>query len=174
MYNLLGSHDTERFFTAVGEDVQKIKLAFLILFSLPGAPAIYYGDEIGLTGGPDPDCRGTFPWDESLWNNELHYWIKDLVRIRKDLGALRRGVFSIGTAEESNTVIIISRGSGMEKCITVVNPSNLQKVVTLSNELFENGIILKDLFTSAEFDIQDSKAVIDLKPWTGALMIPKR
>ena len=45
-----------------------VKLAFLFQFAFLGAPAVYYGDEIGLRGGKDPECRGTFPWDEGRWN----------------------------------------------------------------------------------------------------------
>ena len=51
MYVTAGTHDTERLLTKVGGDVDKARLAFLFLFAYPGAPAIYYGDEIGLTGG---------------------------------------------------------------------------------------------------------------------------
>jgi glycosidase len=74
MYVPLGSHDTERLLTKVEGDVNKARLAFLFQFGYPGAPAIYYGDEIGLTGGKDPECRGAFPWDEKHWNNDLRQW----------------------------------------------------------------------------------------------------
>ncbi len=78
MYNLLGSHDTERLFTLLGNSTQKARLANLLLFTLPGAPAVYYGDEIGLTGGKDPDCRKTFPWEDNRWNIDIRNAIKKL------------------------------------------------------------------------------------------------
>jgi glycosidase len=68
MYTPLGSHDTERILTKLGNDIKKARLAYLFQFAYPGAPAIYYGDEVVLTGGKDPGCRGAFPWDESKWN----------------------------------------------------------------------------------------------------------
>jgi len=63
-FNPLGSHDTERTLHQCAEDVSRMKLALLFQFTYVGAPSIYYGDEIGLTGDKDPDCRRAFPWDE--------------------------------------------------------------------------------------------------------------
>jgi len=62
-WNLLGSHDTERFMTACGGDVRKAALAAVFLFTWVGAPLIYYGDEIGMEGGTDPDCRRPMIWE---------------------------------------------------------------------------------------------------------------
>ena len=64
---LLGSHDTARFLSVVGRDRGALELAVLLIFTFPGAPCLYYGDEVGMTGGPDPECRRGFPakaaWD---------------------------------------------------------------------------------------------------------------
>jgi glycosidase len=59
----------------------------------PGAPCIYYGDEIGMKGGPDPDCRRTFSWDESRWNSALRDFFKRSIALRKAHPALRQGDF---------------------------------------------------------------------------------
>jgi len=63
-YNLLSSHDEPRFLTMVHGDTRRLRLATLFQMTFPGAPSIYYGDEVGMEGGPDPDCRRGFPWDE--------------------------------------------------------------------------------------------------------------
>ncbi len=65
MYVPLDSHDTERFKTLVGGNTDKLKLAFLFQMAFPGAPAVYYGDEIGLEGGKDPDSAACFPMEGS-------------------------------------------------------------------------------------------------------------
>ena len=62
MMNLIDSHDTERFLTSVGHDISKYKLAMLFSMTYVGAPTIYYGDEIGMEGWGDPDCRRPFHW----------------------------------------------------------------------------------------------------------------
>ncbi len=59
--NLLGSHDTPRVASLLGNDRSALALAYSFLFTIPGAPCIYYGDEIQMLGGPDPDCRRSFP-----------------------------------------------------------------------------------------------------------------
>lgn len=94
LLNLLDSHDTPRFLTTAHEDPSVLRLGWLFLFTYPGAPCIYYGDEIGLDGGPDPDCRKTFPWDRSAWNLDLRGYLKKLIDLRKSHPALRRGTLS--------------------------------------------------------------------------------
>ena len=63
MLNLLGSHDMARFLTLARGDRSALRLATLFQMTYPGAPSIYYGDEIGMAGGHDPANRGAFPWD---------------------------------------------------------------------------------------------------------------
>jgi len=91
--NLLDSHDTPRFLSCVSGDKSALKLAWLFQFAYPGAPNIYYGDEIGLDGKHDPDCRKSFPWDENKWDKNLLAYIKELIALRKKHPALRRGDF---------------------------------------------------------------------------------
>ncbi len=90
-YNLLGSHDKPRFFTLAGGDIRRVVLAAAFLFSYPGAPAIYYGDELGLAGGEDPDCRRCFPWEEVRENHPLLSVFRKFARWRKEEEALVSG-----------------------------------------------------------------------------------
>lgn len=60
----MGTHDTKRLFTEMGEDEEKLKRALELWLTVPGVPCVYYGDEMGMTGGKDPENRGYFPWDE--------------------------------------------------------------------------------------------------------------
>lgn len=64
MFNLLGSHDTARILTECGESIPKVKLCFTFLLTYLGQPCIYYGDEIGMSGGGDPGCRGCMKWNK--------------------------------------------------------------------------------------------------------------
>src|SRR6476646_2550039 len=76
--NLLGSHDTPRVRSILGGDPDAVRLAPLLQLTLPGAPCLYYGDEVGLTGGNDPGCRGAFPWDESRWDGAFRAFVREL------------------------------------------------------------------------------------------------
>ncbi|MGZ9234235.1 MAG: glycoside hydrolase family 13 protein [Anaerolineales bacterium] len=91
--NLLDSHDTPRFLSCASGDKDALKLAWLFLFSYPGAPCIYYGDEVGVDGEHDPECRKPFPWDAGKRAHNLLSHIKDIVTLRKQNRALRRGDF---------------------------------------------------------------------------------
>ena len=105
-YTLLGSHDKPRFLTLCRGDVRRLVLAAAFLFAYPGAPAIYYGDEIGLEGGDDPDCRRTFPWDEQEWNRDLLDTFRALVRLRREEPALRRGDVEWARAHRRSFVLV--------------------------------------------------------------------
>ena len=81
-FNLLDSHDTARFLHLLGEDKQRMRLAATLLITYIGVPSIYYGDEVGLSGGNDPDCRRCFPWDTTDWDHVLHDHYRRLIQLR--------------------------------------------------------------------------------------------
>ncbi len=99
--NLLGSHDTPRFISLAGGDATALRLAALIQMTLPGAPCIYYGDEVGLPGREDPDCRRAYPWDPSRQDRALRSFMAGLVAMRHAHPVLRRGRFRLLAAEGS-------------------------------------------------------------------------
>lgn len=82
--NLIDSHDKARFITECGFDEDKTLLAFSFLFMYPGIPMVYYGDEIGLTGDQDPDCRKMFIWDKTTWNMDRYHMIQNLIKLHKN------------------------------------------------------------------------------------------
>ncbi|AFZ65632.1 glycoside hydrolase family 13 protein [Deinococcus peraridilitoris] len=97
--NLLDSHDTARFLNAVGGDHGAFRLATVFQMTYVGAPCIYYGDEIGLPGGPDPDCRRAFPWDTpDSWDLDTLELVRRLVRARRASKVLTRGPFEVISA----------------------------------------------------------------------------
>lgn len=91
MYNGINSHDRPRFLTEMGENFEMQKAALVVLFAFPGAPSVYYGDEIGLLGGGDPDCRRCMVWNESEWNHEIYSFYQRLIAFRKKSNALKHG-----------------------------------------------------------------------------------
>src|SRR4030042_4762509 len=130
MYVPLGSHDTERILTRMGNNVEKTKLAYLFQFAYPGAPALFYGDEIGLEGGKDPACRGAFLWDEDLWNPDLHNCIKTLIRLRKNHHALRRGDYCRLNQLSNESCYAFMRKTPDNQVLVVMNASaNEQRII---------------------------------------------
>ncbi|WP_165227442.1 glycoside hydrolase family 13 protein [Aquisphaera insulae] len=100
MLNLLSSHDMARFVTLAQGDVSALKLATTFQMTYPGAPSIYYGDEIGMSGGHDPFNRGAFPWHRTdTWDTDLLHEFQRLIALRHARPALRRGSYRILHAE---------------------------------------------------------------------------
>lgn len=93
-FNLLDSHDTARLRTIFGGDEAGVKLATLLLYTFPGAPSIFYGDEIGLAGGKEPACRVSFPWDRpETWNTAAQAYHRQVIALRRQHPALRHGAY---------------------------------------------------------------------------------
>ncbi len=90
--NLLASHDTARLLSIAGGDRDSVKLATLLQMTFPGAPCIYYGDEVGLPGALDPDSRRSFP-PEDAWDRDLLQVHQDLIALRRQYPALRTGSY---------------------------------------------------------------------------------
>ncbi len=99
--NLLGSHDTPRFRSLAGGDTAALRLATLIQMTLPGAPCLYYGDEIGLEGREDPDCRRAYPWEPARQDRNLRAFVAGLIALRREQRLLRHGRFRLLGAEGS-------------------------------------------------------------------------
>jgi neopullulanase len=128
--NLIGSHDTPRFLTLAGGELAALEMAFLFLFTLPGAPCVYYGDEIGLEGAADPDCRRSYPWDESSWDHVLREHVKRLAALRRAHPALRTGAFRTVVAEGS-VVSYVREEEGGDAVVVAFNVSREERRVDL-------------------------------------------
>ncbi|MEW6705002.1 MAG: maltodextrin glucosidase [Pseudomonadota bacterium] len=132
--NLLDSHDTQRFLTLLGNDVAAMQIAVTLLMSFPGTPCVYYGDEIGLLGGPDPDCRRCFDWERAHWNHALFEHYRAAIARRHARAELREGAFVQLHAEgdvyafarftaQAASVIAVNRGR--TACTLAVDLSHL-------------------------------------------------
>jgi cyclomaltodextrinase len=129
LYNLLDSHDTERFLTLCGGDVKKYKLAVAFQMTMPGAPAVYYGDEIGLTGGNDPDCRKCMEWDAAKWDREINEWYRTLIALRRENEALRYGDWASNLCAPG--VYGYVREYGDKRAYVVLNASDKERTVVV-------------------------------------------
>jgi neopullulanase len=130
--NLLDSHDTPRFLSCVSGNKDSLKLAWLFLFTYPGAPCIYYGDEIGLDGKHDPNCRKSFPWEEDKWDKGLLRQVKGLIALRKKNPALRRGDFK--RLWSTNGTYAFSRSLDNETLVVAVNVSESPQQIHVTYE----------------------------------------
>ncbi|MFC4557599.1 alpha-glycosidase [Virgibacillus kekensis] len=123
-FNLLGSHDTPRVLTQCNGNIDRAKLLYILQFTFPGTPCIYYGDEIGMTGGEDPGCRKCMVWDENAQNLELKAFIKKLIDLRTNEPAFgSQASYRILSADEHTNHLVFMKQSNEERIYFVINPS---------------------------------------------------
>jgi neopullulanase len=173
--NLLGSHDAPRMRTVLGDDVARVRLAVLLQATLPGAPCIYYGDEVGLVGAGDPGCRGAFPWEETCWEPGLRETVRALFHLRSAEAALRDGPLAlVGSAEWA---VAIERGAGAARFVVAVNAGDSPVAVELRFSDAPSGagghlasIPIQGLASIEEARIVDGRATIGLAGRSGTVL----
>jgi neopullulanase len=138
--NLLDSHDTPRFLSCASGDKRALKLAWLFMFTYPGAPCIYYGDEIGMDGEHDPDCRKSFPWEESKWDNSLLSYAKNVIALRRQNPALRRGDFR--RLWSADGTYAFSRSFDGDTLVIALNASESPREAAVAYEAKSNPTVL--------------------------------
>ena len=121
LYNLIDSHDTERFLFYCNSDVARMKLAVAFQLLFVGSPALYYGDEVGITGDNDPDCRKCMEWQEEKQNKELLNWYKTFIRLRKEHEAIRKGSYRSVLISDENDFLAFERTLNNERIIVMIN-----------------------------------------------------
>ncbi|MEO0770834.1 MAG: glycoside hydrolase family 13 protein, partial [Cyanobacteria bacterium J06649_4] len=137
--NLLSSHDVARVLSVVNEDVASMELATLLLLTFPGAPSIYYGDEVGLPGKLDPDCRRGFP-KKASWNEAMLKIHKDLISLRHRHPALRTGKYQTLAAE--GDCYVFTRILEKDMVVVAVNAGAAAVQVRLADMSVKSGEVL--------------------------------
>jgi cyclomaltodextrinase / maltogenic alpha-amylase / neopullulanase len=165
--NLLGSHDTPRLHNVANGDSSTIKLGTWLQMTLPGTPCIYYGDEIGLEGRHDPDCRRGMPWNENEWNHDLLGFMQSAVRLRRDTPALQYGTYR--TLVARGMTFAFERHLETGSAIVVLNADTHEHRMTL--EGIQDGVYL-DWATQETLEVRGSVRVLGhVPPRSGMVLI---
>lgn len=109
LWNLIDSHDTARALHECGERKDKLRLMAAFQLLLPGMPFLYYGDEVGMTGGPDPDCRRGMLWDPERQDREMYRYYRRLIALRKQYPTLTQGDPCRQWADDEQGMVFIRR-----------------------------------------------------------------
>src|SRR5690606_29022579 len=108
------------------QDRGAMRLCVLFQMTMPGAPCIFYGDEVGVSGGDDPYCRGAFPWhDEQQWDHELLAFYRRAIALRRAHPVLRTGKYETLFAE--GRIYAFARRLEDREAIVVLNASTTSK-----------------------------------------------
>ena len=163
--NLLSSHDIARVLSLVDGDISSMQLAMMLLMTFPGAPSIYYGDEVGLFGGIDPDCRRGFPTEEN-WNRPFLDMHKALIALRRSHPALRTGKYQTLAAE--GDCYVFARLLDREMIVVAVNTGMASVQARLADIAVENG---KVLYGEGEVEwLGDRTAMLTLPARSGMVL----
>ncbi|HLJ55265.1 MAG TPA: alpha amylase N-terminal ig-like domain-containing protein [Chthonomonadaceae bacterium] len=170
MFNLLGSHDTERIRTLCGGDWGKQRQAVVFQMTYPGVPVIYYGDEIGMDGGKDPDNRRCMEWDASKWDKTRLDFYKAAIALRKGHAVLRRGDYTTVAMDDSKGIYAFLRTNRAERALVVFNRSGTpgQASIPISKIGSKQWKVWLD--TSSKMEWQGNNLVVSLPEHGFAVM----
>ena len=171
-FNLLGSHDTPRARTVMGGDPARLRLATLLQLTLPGAPSIYYGDEIAMEGGVDPDCRRAYPAaGEALDADAVatRNLVRAAVQARAAHEALRAGEVRIAATRDRS--VAISRLAGGRRAIVAVNAGDEPVELDLGSAGGAEGLRRLELPGLGGERVTDGGGAIVLPAMSGAVLV---
>lgn len=164
--NLLDSHDTARLLSVANGDKASVELATLLLLTFPGAPSIYYGDEVGLAGELDPDSRRGFPFQKAWDEHTLNYH-KQLIALRHQYRALKIGGYQILFAE--GLVYGFARIFEDEEVIVVVNSATQSVNITMEAGSLKSRPE-KVLYGHAELSWEGENLTLNLPERSGCIL----
>ncbi len=169
MMNLLDGHDTHRFLEIAQGDVNRLKLAVLFQMTFVGVPHIWYGDEIGMVGAHDPDCRRPFNWQykKSKSAMELRDFYKQLINIRKEYNALRSENFKTIIAHQN--LIAYQRWDWNQSLWIVINNNNEAIEINLPVETDNRS--LTDILSREAIEISGGFASVTIPPYSGKILV---
>ncbi|EEZ87252.1 conserved hypothetical protein [Vibrio harveyi 1DA3] len=151
--NQLDSHDTARFLTLLHGDKEKMRIALALLMTYIGTPCLYYGSEMGLEGGLDPDNRRCFPWDQVAESEWLPLY-RDWIRIRKQYKALQSGSLQWLHCDEQ--VMVYARQWKEETIVVAFNLSKYEQNVNLPLwQLGLNATHLHQILDKGEVEVDE-------------------
>jgi glycosidase len=175
-WNMLSSHDTPRLRWTIHDAAQR-KLAVVAQFSLPGVPFVYYGEEIGMDGGHDPDCRRPMIWDKKRWDKDTLAFYKGIIAIRRSHAALRRGQFvALGQKLEADALVFIRHTEKInEIALVAINNSTqpLRQIVFTPHSHLYHALPLKNLLDPTQvLTMEAGNVKLDIPPRTAAVFVP--
>jgi cyclomaltodextrinase len=169
--NLLDSHDSARLITIAGGDKASVRLATVLLMTFPGAPSIYYGDEIGLPGtNHDPDTRRTILWDRpETWDMHTLALHKRLISMRRAHPALRTGAYRRLYADAD--VYAFARADADETLLVAVNVAEAPRsVVVPSAGDFDDRAKLTTIYGEGAAEVSGGRININLPTRDGIVL----
>lgn len=179
LLNFLSNHDVTRILSQL-KDPRLLFPALILLFTVPGIPCIYYGDEVGMAGTPGSDDRGVrqpMPLPHEEWPDQEHAIYREIARlaaVRREHPALLYGSFA--ALETGYTVFSFLRQHSRERAVVALNSGDQAAPLTIpvGREGVPDGVTFRDVLDPAHsvFTVQSGNLVVDqLWPYWGRILI---
>lgn len=169
---VLDNHDTPRLNTIFSEPWQR-EMAQVLQFTLPGAPNVYYGVEVGMEGGHDPEQRGPMRWDLVRHDNETLQWTRQLIALRHELPSLRYGDYRPIPTE--GTFAFLRRTDRVaETAIAIFNPSDetIEESLLMRESKFMSYMEVEDVFSGDRHRVVAGVLRVTVPPRTSMVLRP--
>jgi len=181
-----GNHDVPRLGSATSASPEKLKLAYGLILTLRGIPELYYGDEIGMNGGGDPDNRRDFPggWPDDENNaftregrtreqQSIFEYVQSLLRLRREHTALREGQLWHLVSDDSSYVFL--RESREEKLVVGFHDGARSRTVSVSLQDTPAGapVSVSTLFGEAQAELAGQQLTLMLPPQSLSIFVLK-
>jgi glycosidase len=186
LMNLLSTHDAVRTLYELGytdptnpeqqitEAKQRYRLAVLFQMTFPGSPAVFYGDEVGVTGGADPLNRGTYPWPDKGGHPDTAMLadFQKLIGLRNHNAILRRGTIGAPVHLDEN-VIVLTRSYRGVRAITAFNNAKTPQRVTVQLPRGRGHRIYRDALTGRSMKARKGELALTVPALYGSVLITK-
>lgn len=184
LMNLLSTHDQARSLHVLGDHgdssdatvralaKRRLLLAMLFQMSYPGSPAVFYADEVGVTGGDDPFNRVTYPWADRGGDPDLSMLkkVQSLIRMRKDHAVLRRGSLEAPLYLDQHVIVLLRR-LGDEIAIVATNNSDQEQSVSITLPADLIGASLVDALSGEAFAMSDGQWQLRVPALSGRVLV---
>ncbi|GAQ16189.1 neopullulanase [Oceanobacillus picturae] len=162
-FNLLDSHDTPRILTLAKESAARVKLLYLFQLTFTGTPCIYYGDEIGMSGGQDPGCRACMEWDSSRQDQDLFQFVQGLIALRKQNALFgNKATFRFLHADDEKNVLVYEKRLGNQQLVVMLN--NSESLSHVSKTIFGRELNNEISLPTQKIEHQDSASEFEVPP----------
>ncbi|WP_394187639.1 glycoside hydrolase family 13 protein [Paenisporosarcina quisquiliarum] len=156
-FNLVGSHDTSRILTECQEDSKRVKLIYTLLYTFMGSPCMYYGDEIGMTGGKDPGCRKCMEWDSTKQDLDLFNHVKKLITLRSSEKLLaNEGTFQF-LNHNLTKLVVYRKYTSTKNVVVLINPTNESELYILPFNIEDQKV--RDVWNNSTLQMPESKEI---------------
>lgn len=170
MWTFLSSHDTMRMFTRCGNSSERMRAAAFFQMTCPGVPMVYYGDEIAMRGGDDPECRRSMEWQRVASSRMLPYYER-LTYNRTHVLALREGEMTTYEVGEDGLYAYL-RGEGRNAALCAINTTDepMKRMLRLP-DWWTGDKYVYNMMAEKRLPVKGGEVTLTLKPWSGAVIV---